>query len=519
MTASDGTFVERVCVRSGEPFSISPREQELCRRDDIPLPTLAPHERLREILNFRASPRLHYGTCAVSQRKIVTVVPPDSPYRIYDAELGDVLNAEQYGRDYDFREPFFWQFINLGREVPYPARIVLRGSNENCEFNHGIHQSKDCYLCFRTISGVDSLYSRYIRIGTNIVDSMWCVESEICYACTNIVRCYQIFFSHHCQGCSESAFLYDCVGCKNCFCCVGLRGREYCFENEQLTETEYRTRIATIDLASRAVCRAMESRLNGMLGSSARTLFLESCEDSTGNHLVNTCRAESCYLSHNAEDIEHCIGVERIKSSLFQVGMGVQSELLYNNEAVGNQAYHVAFCVQCFGSIQDLEYCWNCSSGCSYCFGCVGLRRASYCILNKQYSKTEYFETVARIKAQMRVRGEYGSFFPSVVAPCPFNFTEANDFLPLEREVALARGYRWADDDDVAATAGGEVMPDHLDDLPEDALSRRYRCQETTKLYTLQKQEHAFHLRYRIALPDTAPLARIAKRAQFLKIQ
>lgn len=516
MTSSVGDRDLRLrCERSGNEFLVSLAEQEYCRRNDLPLPILSPVERLREMLTFRSGPYLYYDTCCMTNRRIVSALPPSAGYRVHDPEYAGDINAESYGRPYDFSQPFFWQFVELLRAVPHPARILLPGSNENCEFDHGIHSSVNCYLCFRTLNGVDCLYSHYVRGGTNLIDSLWCIDCELCYECTNVVRCYDVLFSKHCQGCSESAFLFDCIGCKNCFCCTGLRQREFCFENEQLGEAEYRRRVAAHDLGSRRVCEDVERRLESLRGGD-KGPSIDACENSSGNYLVSSKNANCCFLSHNLEDVEYVIGAEGLKSSFFVIGQGTRSELIYNCEALGNQAYNVRFSRLCFGSVRDLEYCWNCSSGCTDCFACVGLRRASYCILNKQYSKTEYHELVSRIRAQMKANGEYGRFFPAAMSPTPFNASEGNFFFPLAEDEARRLGYRWGDPDDgVSPTGGNELMPDHVRDVPEDVLARRYRCAATGKTFLVQKHELGFHRERGIAFSDCSPLARINRRAAF----
>lgn len=40
---------------------------------------------------------------------------------------------------------------------------------------------------------------------------------------------------------------------------------------------------------------------------------------------------------------------------------------------------------------------------CTYCFGCVGLVKQEFCILNVPYSRQDYFETVKHLAAQLRL--------------------------------------------------------------------------------------------------------------------
>jgi hypothetical protein len=78
-------------------------------------------------------------------------------------------------------------------------------------------------------------------------------------------------------------------------------------------------------------------------------------------------------------------------------------------------------------------------------FGCAKLRHKKYCILNKQYSKEEYYEMVEKVKKHMNEmpyvdkKGrvyKYGEFFPAELSPFGYNETLAHDFFPLEKEEA-----------------------------------------------------------------------------------
>jgi hypothetical protein len=42
---------------------------------------------------------------------------------------------------------------------------------------------------------------------------------------------------------------------------------------------------------------------------------------------------------------------------------------------------------------------------CSFCLGCIGLKNKSFCILNKQYTKEEWYEMADKIFATMEKDG------------------------------------------------------------------------------------------------------------------
>ena len=43
-------------------------------------------------------------------------------------------------------------------------------------------------------------------------------------------------------------------------------------------------------------------------------------------------------------------------------------------------------------------------SDCTYCFGCVGITKKDFCILNQQFSRQDYFELTNRLKRELGVK-------------------------------------------------------------------------------------------------------------------
>ena len=71
-----------------------------------------------------------------------------------------------------------------------------------------------------------------------------------------------------------------------------------------------------------------------------------------------------------------------------------ESELCYGSIG-GHKLYNCHFTIDC-GDCHDVHFSRNCYD-CSNCFGCVNLRKQSYCIWNKQYTKEEYKKKVEEI--------------------------------------------------------------------------------------------------------------------------
>ena len=87
---------------------------------------------------------------------------------------------------------------------------------------------------------------------------------------------------------------------------------------------------------------------------------------------------------------------------------------------------HIQDCQLCYGLMSAFN-CYNVDSSwwavdstdCKYgmcilqfknCFGCVNLKRKEFHILNKPYSKENYFKKVAEIEDDLRAKGLYGKY-------------------------------------------------------------------------------------------------------------
>jgi hypothetical protein len=97
-------------------------------------------------------------------------------------------------------------------------------------------------------------------------------------------------------------------------------------------------------------------------------MFCEGCDSC---YRCNYC--EGCTTCSNCT---HCVDCENCHSSAYCTD-----------------------CSNCIGS-KYLENCEHCAD-CNYCFGCVGLSKKDFHILNERYDRSTYFEIVAKLKKAM----------------------------------------------------------------------------------------------------------------------
>jgi hypothetical protein len=167
-------------------------------------------------------------------------------------------------------------------------------------------------------------------------------------------------------------------------------------------------------------------------------------------------------------------------------------ELQYETSAAGASNNVQFACLSWHNTdSQYINYCNTCIN----IFGCIGLKKAKYCILNKQYGKEEYTELLQKILEYMRVEtAELGQFFPISISPYAYNETSARHYCPLTKEEALRKGYRWIDEAPVRKMEGGKT------------------CKKCGKSYKIIDQEMEFYKRKKLPYPQNCPDCRYENR-------
>ena len=104
-----------------------------------------------------------------------------------------------------------------------------------------------------------------------------------------------------------------------------------------------------------------------------------------------------CTKCIGCTDCVFCSDCVRCHRSRYSVGCS-ESQLLTHCERC-RDSRSLAYCQDC-DHCGDSNYLVSCSYcfECDYCFGCVGLGKSDFHILNKKYSRSEYFREVAALR-------------------------------------------------------------------------------------------------------------------------
>lgn len=220
--------------------------------------------------------------------------------------------------------------------------------------------------------------------------------------------------------------------------------------------------------------------------------------NSTGDYLLDCKNCHNCNTISESEDTFNCIRGMKHKSCIDTNGTWY-SELSGN---CGSCVNIYALKYSNWSSSRYSEYLDLCIE-CEYCFGCVGLKKKKYCILNKQYEKDEYEKLKDKIISDMRKSGEYGKFLPYSMSAGPFNFSNAFlYFSDTKKEDILKLGGYW--EDIVESNIEGmstNKLPDDIKDVEDTIITQALICPETGWRFNIAQNELSFYKENNIPLP------------------
>lgn len=464
---------------------------------------------------FRKERGLFRITDAHSGKEIFSGIPAESGLKIYDHDYwwSDEWEAMDYGRDYDFSRPFFEQFRELMYEVPWPSRGII--DLVNSDYSDKASYLKNCYLCFNLGHAEDSAYVTSSWDVRNSFDLTEGGKVELCYQCHEIEDSYKTFFSLYCDQANNVWFSRDLAGCTDCFGCVNLRNKQYYIFNQPYSKEEYFARLKEMNLGSYRSFREIADKIsNEWIAYPYKYLHGTHNLNVSGDCVHNSKNTHYSYQVDDVENSRFCQNINiNVREAYDYTTWGENAELMYESIETGLNCRNMRFSFDSWPAMQDSEYVAKCGSSANL-FGCVGLKKKSYCILNKQYTPEEYYTLREKIIKHMDempfadVKGrvyKYGEFFPPEFSLYGYNETIAQDYFPLSSEEIKQKGYRWLDMEvrEIKITKQASELPDHINDTDESILNEVIACASCGKPYRVIVLELQFLKTNGIPLPRT----------------
>jgi hypothetical protein len=515
------------CQSCLQEFVIEPDDFSFYEKMKVPPPTWCPACRMIRRMAFRNERAFFRNTDQISKKEVFSGIPPQSAYKIYDRDYwySDSWDAAEYAREYDFSKPFFEQFHEFAKAVPWPSRSIL--NLVNADYSNNASDLKNAYLCFNATGVENSAYvvgAVEVKEGFDLFSAR---HTELAYENYMSDESYRVFFSVNAEDCHDVWFSRNLIGCQNCFGCVNLRNKSYYIFNEPHTKESYQEFMAKFRSGSAHEVEEMKKKAHAFWREHPMrfTLAINNVS-STGEHIEHSKNVKESYAIHESENLKFCQDLESAYDSYDHTVWGMKTSLVYETCVTGVEATNVKFSYSTYSGVQNIEYSMWCTSS-SNLFGCVGLKKKQYCIFNKQYTKEAYEALRAKIIDHMNAMPytdkqgrvyKYGEFFPPEFSPFAYNETIAQDFFPLTKETAEAKGYLWREPEakNFATTINAGDLPDAIGDVKDDILKHVIKCLGCGKAYRIIEMELAFYRRISLPLPRRCPECRFKKRFEFV---
>ncbi len=508
---------DRICQNCKVTFTIEPEDFVFYEKMKVPPPTWCPSCREQCRLAFRNERTYYQGECALCTKTMVSLYAPGRDRVVYcqACYYSDKWDPRTFGRDVDFSRTFTEQFSDLLRGVPRVG--MLNSRSENCEYTQFCADNKDSYLLVQSSNNDRVHHSYWMNKSTDCIDCSFDLELERCYECVSMERSYRCFYSNNSEQCFDSYFLRNCQDCHNCFGCINLRHREYCVFNEQKTKEEYIAFLASQQLDTWSGTQKARAKVEEfILGQPRRFAEITTAEGCSGNHIK---RAKDCVAVFGCYDAEHCrYGTDilrNVKDCMDVNACARDSELVYESINSLVNAYNCRFTSMCRIGCSNLTYCDHCQ-GADESFGCASLKAGMrFCIFNKEYDESEYYGIKERLIEHMKATGEWGIFFVPQLSSFGYNETNAQEWYPLKREEAIAKGFHW--EDQQTGTYGKEtiahaILPNSIRDVPPSIIQEVLACEQCSRNYKIIRQEQEFYWNNGVPVPRQCPDCRFSAR-------
>ena len=488
---------------TGQTWTMSDKDIEMFRRFNVPPLTVHPETYLKQMLALHTGFSWWWNKDVATGKPIITNVHPHTEFKVMN---DDAWYQEDFTKDHleiDLQKPFFEQLYALATTVPISAQKNFeKPHNSIARHSFG---DEDSYF-------VEGSISKRMLFGAgsfHVEDS-----AEIAYS-QNIMQSYNVSHSSNlntcivareCRDCISSSFIFDCRDCEFCFMSSNKRHRKFLFYDEQLTETEWKERMSRIDLSDFDTFHTFESDFFKLMDKEAiwPENFNEQCENVNGEYLNKCVNAERAWFSDGAKNIRWAIW-DNFTTDDAAMGCDPGSTHCYGNPASVNSS-NCRFCYFATRS-QDCEYCFEVYD-CEQCFGCVGLRRKKFCILNKQYTEEEYYEKLDELKSAMLDRGEYGEIFPQRFALTPFQHSAFQSVFEGTPEIKEQIGV--SDFDASLNGAYGDwqgremheinEMPKKIDEVGDEWIGKPVIDHSINRPFAINGSELAFYRKMRLPL-------------------
>jgi len=507
----------RNCQNCKNDFTIEPDDFSFYEKIKVPPPTFCPECRFQRRLMFRNERVFYKRECEMCHKGVISIYKPENNFKIFCHKCwwSDNWETGDYYLDYNHDENFFEQLKKLQLVTPFEQKITDYASVINSDYINHAGSCKNCYLIFLADFCENVYYGSTLAHVRDSADLLM-VSTELSYNCIDVDGS-RIYFSENCSGCINIWYSKNCVGCSDCFGCINLNKKSYYIFNEPYTKEEYIKKIKEMELDKYSSHLEIQKSIYSYWSKFPhRYMYGRMNNNVTGDYVYNSKNAKQCYQGRFIEDSAYCqfVTLATVRDCYDFTDWGHGAELCVDSANCGEGVFGVNYSVTTWSNSRNVEYSMY-MINCSNCFGCLNLRKKEYCILNKQYSKEEYFklrqEIIARLEENPYIDKngrvwKYGEFMPYDLSLFSYNESFAQQYFPLEKKEIENSGFIYIEPKkpNYQKTIELENIPDSIHYINNDFIDEIIQC-KCGKFYKIVEGELQLLKRFGIPIPRDCP--------------
>lgn len=396
-------FSTSKCQSCSKDFVISEQESNFYLKFGLPSPNECPLCRKEKREKWMTTAKYLDVNCISCGKDLITS---------YTSTEGRPTVCFNCRKEYKERNPeismeytegnFLKNLTDLIKTVPIATKEINYSPShaENSYRSNEISFSKNSFHSYDLSKCFDSVDIQHAISCTNSVGLTFCNRCENSLECIHSSGLYNCAYCTDSRDCKNSYFLDNCRGCSDCYGSSGLRNKRYYIFNKKYSEKDYKNEIT--NLLSRSVTeqkKKVEEVFRDVPIPERQQVG--NCEDC--HYGTNIESSTSCYYAINCRYNENCGYIWHCESNSncwdLSISRRCEDSYMIADCSYSNKLF---FSTDCYESTD----CWYSYSlyKCSDCFGCISLPPESrYMILNKQYTKDEYYLLVSKIKKELNI--------------------------------------------------------------------------------------------------------------------
>lgn len=507
----------RECQNCQCKFTIEQDDFSFYEKIKVPPPTFCPECRFQRRLMFRNERVFYKRECNLCNKNIISIYKPESNFKVFCHKCwwSDNWETGDYYLNYDYNKNFFEQLKDLQQISPFEQKVTDYATIINSDYVNHAGSCKNCYLIF-TADFCENVY--YGSTLAHVRDSadLLMASTELSYDCIDVDGS-GIFCSENISECINIWYCKNCVGCNDCFGCMNLRKKSYHIYNQPYSKEEYYKKIKEMQLDKYSTHLEIRKTIYDFWSKFPhRYMYGLMNNNVSGDYVYNSKNAKNCYQGRFMEDSAYCqfVTLATVRDCYDFTDWGNGAELCVESTNCGEGAYLVNYSVCVWKNSRNVEYSMYLTN-CSNCFGCLNLRNKEYCILNKQYTREEYFKLRSMIIADLGENPyldkkgrvwKYGEFMPYDIALFSYNESFAQQYFPLEKNEIEKFGFSYTEPKKPNYQKTIELVdiPDSINDIDDNFINEIIQC-KCGKFYKIIEGEFNLLKRFGMPIPRDCP--------------